>query len=427
MALINYVYYSMGLLIGVLSMIVVNQGERDRRLIIGVSIASVVVYINLYLVQGILPLIADHFTVSMSQATLLLSVTSFTLALSLLVFAILSDRIGRKKPAIVSLYLIALIDLLMMLTHDFTLLLVLRMLQGVLLAALPAVAMAYFKDELGQGALLKAGAIYITVNSLGGIFGRLIGGTMSEYLSWMQSMALLSALTLIGCVLSSYYLPACRFIKPAKAEQKLTFYVSKADLKGFGLHFNDLKMRLVYLIGGTAFMVMVNQFSYIQLHLMAPPFEWGRFEVTFIFLCYLSGTFASYCSGKWVQQFGLSRILLFCIGLMFLGIIVTLVDRVTLIFLGFLISAFGFFLLHSSCNTWVAMRASEHRSKATALYLCTYYIGAAVGGPYLLPFWVHWGWNGVVFGVILGLLVTLVFVAKYISVSEKIENKCSLV
>ncbi|MCL1127633.1 MFS transporter [Shewanella surugensis] len=406
-------------------MSVVNQVNSEKRLIAGISIASIVIYINLYLVQGMLPLIADHFTVSMSQATLLLSVTSFTLALSLLFFAILSDRIGRKMPALVSLYLIAFIDLLMMFTHDFSLLLILRMLQGVLLAALPAVAMAYFKDELGQDALLKAGAIYITVNSLGGIFGRLLGGTMSEYLSWTQSMQLLFVLTLIGCFLSSYYLPKCRFVKPVHEKPK--GFVNKTDIKGFSIHLKDLKMRLVFLIGGTAFMVMVNQFSYIQLHLMAAPFSWGRFEVTFIFLCYLSGTFASYRSGKWIQNFGLSRVLLFCIGLMLLGVLVTLMDSITLIFFGFLISAFGFFLLHSSCNTWVAMRASEHRSKATALYLCTYYIGAAIGGPYLLPFWQHWGWNGVVLGVVLGLFITLLLVAKYISVPEGTGHELSVV
>lgn len=401
-----------------------DQVVKERRLIAGVSIASIVVYINLYLVQGMLPLIAEHFIVSMSQATLLLSVTSLTLAISLLFFALLSDRIGRKKPAIVSLYLIAFIDFLMIWVHDFSLLLILRMIQGILLAALPAVAMAYFKDELGQDSLLKAGAIYITVNSLGGILGRLLGGTMSEYLTWSQSMQFLLVLTLVGCFLSSYYLPDCRFVKPVKDQSKR--YVSKADISGFVLHLRDVKMRLVYCIGGLAFMVMVNQFSYIQLHLMASPFSWNRFEVTFIFLCYLSGTFASYCSGKWIRRLGLSRIVLFCIGLMFSGVLLTLFNSTPNIFLGFLLSAFGFFLLHSSCNTWVAMRANEHRSKATALYLCSYYIGAALGGPYLLPFWQHWGWNGVVLGVVIVLFITLLLIAKYISLPDTQKVKLSL-
>ncbi|WP_367180825.1 MFS transporter [uncultured Shewanella sp.] len=405
-------------------MLAMDQVNKERRLIAGVSIASVVVYINLYLVQGMLPLIAEHFMVSMSQATLLLSVTSFTLAISLLFFAIMSDRIGRKKPAMVSLYLIALLDFLMIWTHDFSLLLILRMIQGVLLAALPAVAMAYFKDELGQDSLLKAGAIYITVNSFGGILGRLLGGTLSEYFTWSQSMQTLFVLTLVGCFLSSYFLPGCRFVPSIKGQVK--GYVSKADISGFALHLNDLKMRLVYCIAGLAFMVMVNQFSYIQLHLMAAPFYWGRFEVTFIFLCYLSGTFASYYSAKWFRRLGLSRVSLLCIGFMFIGVSLTLFNSALMIFVGFLLSAFGFFLLHSSCNSWVAMRAQEHRSKATALYLCVYYIGAALGGPYLLPFWQHWGWNGVVFGVVLVLVVTLFLIAKYISLPDSQSVKFSL-
>ncbi|WP_299011500.1 MFS transporter [uncultured Shewanella sp.] len=405
-------------------MLVKEQVSKERRLIAGVSIASIVVYINLYLVQGMLPLIAEHFLVSMSQATLLLSITSFTLAIFLLFFALLSDRIGRKKPALVSLYLIALIDFMMIWTHDFSVLLLLRMIQGGLLAALPAVAMAYFKDELGQDLLLKAGAIYITVNSLGGILGRLLGGIMSEYLTWSQSMHFLFVLTLIGCFISSYYLPDCRFNKPVREQSK--GYVSQADIAGFVLHLRDLKMRLVYCIGGLAFMVMVNQFSYIQLHLMASPFSWNRFEVTFIFLCYLSGTFATYRSGKWLRRLGFSRVVLFCVGLMCFGVLLTLLNSPFNIFLGFLLSALGFFLLHTSCNTWVAMRANAHRSKATALYLCCYYIGAALGGPYLLPFWQRWEWSGVVLGVVIVLFITLLLVAKYISLPEPQKVKLPL-
>ncbi len=66
-----------------------------------------------------------------------------------------------------------------------------------------------------------------------------------------------------------------------------------------------------------------------------------------------------------------------------------------------LLSCFGFFTFHSVCNSWVAQRAQQHRAKATALYLCSYYLGAALGGPYLLPFWQKWSWDGVVFGSLL--------------------------
>ncbi|WP_299810737.1 MFS transporter [uncultured Shewanella sp.] len=389
-----------------------KQDGSETRLIIGLSIASMVIFINLYLVQGMLPLIADSFSVATSHATLLLSVTSFTMAFSLLLFAVLSDRVGRKKPILVSLYLLVALDLCAFFITEFNQLIQLRMVQGALLASVPAMAMAYFKDELGNNALLKAGAIYIAANSVGGIAGRLLGGAMAQYLDWQQAMALLTAVSLIGTLVVTYLLPKSHFEKP---EIELGRWpLKKADFYGFCHHLGDPKLRLIYLVGGLAFMVMVNQFSYIQLHLMDNPFNLGRFEVTLIFLCYLSGTYASYCSAKWLGRFGLKIVFICSVSALFAGTLLTLFDTLGSIFVGFLLSAFGFFLVHSSCNAWVAYRAKQHRAKATALYLCSYYLGASIGGPYLLPFWLVWGWQGVVLGSLLGLMVLVLVVYKLV-------------
>lgn len=387
----------------------VYRGEV--RLIWSLSIASIVVYINLYLVQGILPLIADRFDVAVSHGTLLLSVTSFSMAFSLLFYAVLSDRVGRRTPLLISLYLLLLSDLLMVFVADFSQLVTLRLLQGVLLAAVPAIAMAYFKDELSQTAMLKAGAIYIAANSLGGIAGRLIGGALSLHFHWQEVICVILLVSLIGVVTVHCLLPAkgkSRHLSSHLfAATKPTSWYSSLyrDLTGFWHHLKDSKLRSIYLVGGLAFLVMVNQFSYIQLHLMSSPFHWGRFQVTLIFLCYLSGTLASLYSSRWIGRFGRARSFNLAILAMFLGGLVTLFNTTLAICIGFLMSSFGFFLLHSGCNTWVAQRARVHRAKATALYLCCYYLGASFGGPYLLPFWQHWGWSGVVAASSIVLLV----------------------
>lgn len=393
--------------------------RSEARLIAGLSLASMVIFINLYLVQGMLPLISASFEITMSHATLLLSATSFTMAFSLLIFAVMSDRVGRKKPILVSLILLCITDVLAYFINDFSQLLSLRLVQGVLLASVPAMAMAYFKDELAGHGLLKAGAIYIAANSLGGIAGRLLGGVMAQYLDWQQAMLLLTGITLIGTALACYLLPVSHFCKPINISKNRFF--RRTDFNGFCLHLGDAKMRLIYLVGGIAFMVMVNQFSYIQLHLMQAPFNMGRFEVTLIFLCYLSGTYASYHSAKWVANRGLNSVFKGATVLMFAGSLLTLQDTLLSIYVGFLLSAFGFFLLHSSCNAWVANRAEDHRAKATSLYLCSYYLGAAIGGPYLLPFWHQWGWSGVVLASLLGLTIMLFVILKVLHAKPDAE------
>ncbi|MEI6860119.1 MAG: MFS transporter [Shewanella sp.] len=376
----------------------INNKNKEIRLIWGLSIASIVIYINLYLVQGILPLITETFDVDISHSTLLLSVTSFAMACSLLFYALLSDRIGRKTPLMISLYMLLLTDVLMIFVTDFSSLVVLRLLQGFLLAAVPAIAMAYFKDELSQASMLKAGGIYIAANSIGGISGRLIGGALSLHLHWQQVMFVILIISIIGVLLVHYLLPITNKLKKSDEIKGRQRIFMAEDLNGFMVHLRDTKLRKIYLVGGLAFLIMVNQFSFVQLHLMSTPFSWGRFEVTLIFLCYLSGTWASYYSGHWIKRFGRRTLFRLSLLLMFFGTLITLINTGVFICFGFLMTAFGFFFIHSGCNAWVTHRAKCHRAKATSLYLCSYYLGAALGGPLLMPFWHHWGWEGVVLG-----------------------------
>lgn len=382
---------------------IIDSKQRDTRLMWALCAASVVVYINLYLMQGMLPLIAEHFSVSGSRATLILSVTSFSLAFSLLIYAVVSDRIGRHRPIVVSLWLLAISNLLLIWAPDFNGLIWVRFLQGVLLAAVPAIAMAYFKEQLSPSTMLKAAGIYIMANSIGGIAGRLLGGVMSQFFSWQESMWLLFLITLAGVALTSYLLPSgadANAVSHLQSEPKSPSRRVRLmqDIHGFSHHLTDPQMRLVYAIGGLTFMMMVNQFSFIQLHLMAAPYEWSRFQATLIFLCYSSGTVASYFSAKWLAKFGQHQLYQWSWCLMLLGSLLTLFDTTITICIGFLMTACGFFLTHSCCNSFVAMRASRDRAKATSLYLCCYYLGAALGGPYLMLFWHGAEWQGVIMG-----------------------------
>lgn len=380
--------------------------KSEIRLIWALCLASVVVYINLYAMQGMLPSIAEHFEVSGARATLILSFTSFSLAFSLLLYAVISDRVGRLMPIMVSMWLLAASNILLIFVQDFDSLLMVRLLQGVLLAAVPAIAMAYFKEQLPASFMLKAAGIYIMSNSLGGIGGRLMGGLLSQYFDWQSAMMVNFLVTLTGIALVTYLLPRCEQKNAPQLDKQSTFLKIKHDIGGFVYHLTDHQMRLVYVIGGIAFMMMVNQFSFIQLHLMAEPYGFSRFGATLIFLCYLSGTFTSYLSAKWVVKFGVEFLYRGALVVMFLGTLLTLVDNLFAIVIGFLLTASGFFLTHSCCNSFVAIRASSHRAKATSLYLCSYYLGAALGGPYLMMFWVQAEWQGVVVGSV-GLLVLL--------------------
>lgn len=406
-----------------------KQTEQKTQLIWALCVASVVIYINLYVMQGMLPSISEHFNVTGANAALVLSVTSFSLAFSLLVFALISDRVGRQYPIIITLWLLVASNLLLVFAQTFDALVYIRLLQGILLAGVPAIAMAYMKEQLDPVFMLKAAAIYITANSLGGIVGRVFGGLLSQYYDWQQGMWVLFVVTLVGVALVHSLLAKPRVMSPRRVAKTAPVDAQgrlarlqrtgleqgaklKLDLAGFVYHLTDKQMRLAFVIGGLAFFIMVNQFSFIQLHLMAAPYQLSRFQATLIFLCYASGTLASYFSARWTAKFGCVPLFKLALLFMLLGSLLTLMDTLVTIVLGFLITAAGFFLTHSCCNAFVAMRAQSHRAKATALYLCCYYLGAALGGPYLLLFWQQAQWQGVVLGSLLIMLLLLLAIAR---------------
>ncbi|QBF83986.1 MFS transporter [Shewanella maritima] len=400
-----------------------SQSINPKRLTWALCLASVVIYINLYTLQGMLPLIAEHFDVTGANATLILSVTSFSLAFSLLMYAVLSDRVGRLLPMVVSLWALVLSNLLLICANEFETLMLVRLVQGVLLAAVPAIAMAYFKEQLPAEFMLKAAAVYIMANSFGGISGRIFGGLMAQHLDWQQSMILMFTVTLIGVAVVTYLLPRCE-VKPEK-QQLPIIEKMRYDLKGFVLHLSDSQMRLVYLIGGLAFMMMVNQFSFIQLHLMESPYSLSRFAATLIFLCYLSGSVSSYSSARLIMKYGTTKLFKLALALMLIGSLITLHDTLLWIVVGFLVTASGFFLAHSCCNSFVAVRATAHRAKATSLYLCSYYLGAALGGPYLMVFWQQNKWDGVVLGSMVLIALMLVAIARITYLERLVKAQSS--
>jgi YNFM family putative membrane transporter len=150
---------------------------------LSLAFASFFVFAGLYAVQPILPLFVREFNISVSAATLSLSVTIIGLIIGLIVLGFFSDRNGRVDflkyslaAAVVPFFLIPLFD-------SFYLLVLLRFIQGFALAGLPATALAYINEEMDRKSTGLATALYIASNALGGMAGRVLAGYLTELYS----------------------------------------------------------------------------------------------------------------------------------------------------------------------------------------------------------------------------------------------------
>ena len=138
--------------------------------------AGLATFAVLYSPQSLMPELAEQFDVSATSATLTLSLTTLGLGVALLVAGPLSDVVGRTRLIYVSLWASAVVAIACAVAPGWTSLLVLRLLQGIVLAGLPAVATAYLREELHPSTHARAAGLYIGGTALGGMAGRLVAG-----------------------------------------------------------------------------------------------------------------------------------------------------------------------------------------------------------------------------------------------------------
>ena len=361
------------------------------RATLALCLGSILVFVNLYAPQPLLPELRQLYGVSTLMVSLVMSVATLALAGALLVFGPLSDAIGRGGIMRVTLLLTGLCSLGLAFAPNFEFLLALRLVQGFVLGGLPAVAIAWMGDEFDRPALMAAVGLYIGANTLGGIGGRLIGGSIGEFGGASAGFLAVGAVTLVGVVLFWKLLPPPRQFEPRRFELRGALN----DLAG---HLRHPLLLSAYLLGGLNFLIFINQYSYITFRLADEPFGLSARWLGMIFLTYLGGTLSSALSGRVASYFSQPACMALGIIILMGGTLITLQESLAWIITGLTINAVGFFLAHSMASSWVGRQAQRARGSASALYLAFYYLGASLGSLWLEPFW-QWGaWPGVVIG-----------------------------
>ena len=363
------------------------------------TIASFVTFANIYFTQPLLPIFTAEFGLSPLISSLSVSLTILALAMSLLLYGPLSDSVGRKNIMFGTMLGVAVVALLTAFVPSFSLLLVLRVVEGFFLAGLPAIAIAYIGEEFDSKALTTAVGIYISGNTIGGLSGRIISGFVTDAADWHWAFIVMSAISFLCVLLFAWLLPRSTNFTSKKLDWKQAF-------GDFRRHLNNRSLRFAYAIGGFHFFVFIGVYNYITYVLNGEPFNLPTSIVSLLFLTYLAGTFSSTLSGKVAKIMPQSVCIAIGIILMAAGIGATLVQSVWVIGLGLLLISFGFFFAHSAASSWVSTHASFAKASASSLYLLSYYLGGSIGSFYLGVFYKFFGWNGVVAGSLTILILT---------------------
>ena len=378
-----------------------------RRVLAAMFSAGLATFVLLYDTQALLPELREQFAVTPTQATLSMSLATAGLAAALLVVGPASERFGRTRLIIVSVWSASLIALLCPLAPSWQVLLALRFLQGVALAGVAAVATAYLREELHPSAQARAAGLYIGGTAVGGMVGRLLTAPVAEAHGWRWSMAA-AGLFALGCaVVVTVLLP-----KSAHFHRREPGELGLLDM--FRAALADPALRALYLLGACSVGALVAVFNALGFRLTSAPHHLGLGAVSLIYLVYLLGTLSSSMSGQLADRFGRRAILPSGCVLAIVGVLLTLLPWLPSIVGGLALLTAGFFVIHGLASGWVAARAhlvGASASQAAALYLFAYYVGSSVFGSLGSSAWEAAGWPGVS-GVALALLLTAALVAR---------------
>lgn len=379
----------------------IEVGSRQyREISFALALGSFLVFCNLYFFQPLLPVLAEHYQVSALKVNWILAAGTFALALSLVPWAILSEIIGRVRVIQISLILIPIVGLGYLMADSFAVIVVLRAMMGFALAGFAAVAVAYMAEEFSPKALSLAVGVYISANSLGGIFGRIAGGALTESVGLDIALVTLAVVSTLGGGYVIWTLPKQSHFIPKKVS--ITTHLLSAIS-----HCRNRTLSLAMLIGGLNFALFVNLYSVVGFRLSEAPFSLPVSLASMIFLCYLCGTYTSTLSGKWVNRYSAESGMVLGACILTLGMFVAIGDNYAAIIIGLGLISAGAFFTHSIAYGWVSRYAKQAKASATALYLMHYYVGGSLGGFYLLQCWQSYQWSGVVIGAL--FLVVVIF------------------
>ena len=378
-----------------------------RRAVLAMLAAGLATFNALYATQALLPTLVDDLGITPTEAALTVSATTGMLAVCIVPMSILSERFGRGRLLIISALTATALGLVLPLAPDATTLILLRALQGIAIAGVPAVAMTWLSEELDPAHLGRAMGIYVAGTTVGGLTGRLIPAGLLEIVDWRTSLVASSAVALAMAVVMTVLLPKQRRFEPKKIGPR-------SEIAAMLGHLGNPRLLGLFIIAFVGMGVFVSLYNFFGFR-MIDHFGLSPALVGVVFFMYLSGTWSSARAGAMTDKYGRGRVLIAGAALMLVGLLATMSAWLPGALIGLFLFTASFFAMHSTASSWIGLAATSHRAEASSMYLFSYYAGSSlVGAATGVAFaWTSWsGFILILAAILLGVVVTAAALAR---------------
>ncbi len=358
------------------------------RLELTLALVGVLAFLQVYSVQSILPDLRRDLGASVVEVGNAVGVTVLAVALSSPFMGMLSDALGRKPLVVASVLALAVPSALLTQVQTVHGLLLLRFLQGLAVPGVTVVTIAYIGEEFRHASMARVMSIYVTGNVLGGFLGRFLMGHLSEFMNWRLAFGVLAALNLAGAVVIWRGLPRSRHFV---ADKRLA-----ANLATLAALLRNPALQAACALGFTVLFALVGVFTFVNLHLAAPPYGFSAADLANVFVVYLVGVLVTPLTGRVLPRLGARRTVLASVAISALGVLLTLLPSTAAIVIALTLAACGVFITQAATVSFIAYRITSGRSLAGGLYYTAYYSGGFAGAWLGGVAYTWGGWPGTV-------------------------------
>jgi len=366
-----------------------RDGILSRNLLI-VLCATVVSFSTLYIPQPMLPLLANLYSVSSSDAGLLMTATFLPLGLAPIVYGYFLQAIPARLMLSVSMSFLMIVLMAFYLVTEFWQLIVLRCLQGLILPAVFTALMTYCASMAEPGQVRKSMGFYIGATILGGFLGRAIGGYFASGFNWNTPFVVMGFIMLLPLWLMRY----------ASADAEISF--QRLDIRSISRVLAELNYRFIYLTLATLFFVYATILNLIPFRLYEIDPSISPLTISSLYFGYLIGIPIAFYSESLSRLLGDERRgLMLGVVLNAIGLVAYFFSHFSILFVMMFCFAGGFFFIHSTLSGLANHLAREHKGVVNGLYISIYYLSGALAS--WLPGIVYdaYGWDTIMTALVI--------------------------
>ncbi|MDX2205003.1 MAG: MFS transporter [Hyphomicrobiaceae bacterium] len=361
-----------------------------------IALMAFLTVVDLFATQAILPGLVRHYGVTPAAMGVAVNASTLGMAVSGLLVSIFARRIDRRIGIVASLALLSVPTALLAAAPGLGTFTVLRVVQGLLMAAAFTLTLAHLGERCSAAAAAGAFAAYITGNVASNLVGRLFSAAIADHLGLAANFYVFALLNLAGAALAYATVHQVPTAPSAPA-------AAPSPANAWAAHLRNPPLRAGFGVGFCILFAFIGTFTFVNFVLTAAPISLGPMQLGLVYFVFLPSVLTTPLAGAAVTRWGTRPAIGLGLATAIAALPLLLSTRLPFVLAGMVLMGIGTFFAQAVATGFVSRAAATDRAAASGIYLAAYFAGGLIGTAVLGQVFDRLGWAACVAGVGLAL------------------------